>query len=58
MADIVERLGLKTPVHHGRAEELLAKGHYTTLVIRAVARLKKLWSGSIRTGASSTGCWC
>ena len=42
LADIVGRLGLTTPVHHGRAEELLARRHYTTLVIRAVARLKKL----------------
>ena len=42
LADIVARLGLAAPVHHGRAEELLARRHYTTLVIRAVARLKKL----------------
>ena len=42
LADIVGRLGLTTPVHHGRAEELLARRHYTTLVIRAVAQLKKL----------------
>ena len=42
LADIAGRLGLTAPVHHGRAEELLARRHYTTLVIRAVARLKKL----------------
>ncbi len=42
LADIVARLNLTTPVHHGRAEELLAERRYTTLVIRAVARLKKL----------------
>jgi 16S rRNA (guanine527-N7)-methyltransferase len=42
VADIVERLALGTPVHHARAEDLLAGGHYQTLVVRAVARLKKL----------------
>jgi 16S rRNA (guanine527-N7)-methyltransferase len=40
--DIVARLGLQAPVHHARAEELLAREHFQTLVIRAVARLKKL----------------
>jgi 16S rRNA (guanine527-N7)-methyltransferase len=42
VTDIVARLGLAVPVHHARAEELLAEGRYQTLVIRAVARLKKL----------------
>jgi 16S rRNA (guanine527-N7)-methyltransferase len=42
VADIVEKLGLKVPVCHGRAEDLLVAQRYTTLVIRAVARLKKL----------------
>jgi 16S rRNA (guanine527-N7)-methyltransferase len=41
--DIVRTLGLKVPVHHARAEDLLAAGRkYDTLVIRAVARLDKL----------------
>jgi 16S rRNA (guanine527-N7)-methyltransferase len=42
VGDIVKQLGLATPVLHGRAEDLLAEHHYKTLVIRAVARLKKL----------------
>jgi 16S rRNA (guanine527-N7)-methyltransferase len=42
VADIVARLALRTPVHHARAEDLLAREHFQTLVIRAVARLKKL----------------
>ena len=41
-ADIVARLGLRRRVHHARAEDLLAHEHFQTLVIRAVARLKKL----------------
>ncbi len=41
--DIVRALGLKVPVHHARAEDLLAAGRkYDTLVLRAVARLDKL----------------
>ena len=42
VADIVERLALGTPVHHARAEDVLAGERYQTLVVRAVARLKKL----------------
>ncbi len=42
VADIVGRLGLAVPAHHARAEDLLAAEHFQTLVIRAVARLKKL----------------
>jgi 16S rRNA (guanine527-N7)-methyltransferase len=42
LGDIVARLGLAVPVHHARAEELLATHRYDTLVIRAVARLRKL----------------
>ena len=42
VSDIVEKLGLATPVIHGRAEDLAAEHRYQTLVIRAVARLKKL----------------
>ena len=42
VADIVERLGLQTPVLHARAEDVLAHQRFNTLVIRAVARLKKL----------------
>ncbi len=41
-ADIVDRTGLSLPVHHGRAEDLLASRPFNTLVVRAVARLKKL----------------
>ncbi|MHB1033740.1 MAG: 16S rRNA (guanine(527)-N(7))-methyltransferase RsmG [Pirellulales bacterium] len=40
--EIVKELGLKTPVHHGRAEDLLARGKFNTLVARAVAPLTKL----------------
>jgi 16S rRNA (guanine527-N7)-methyltransferase len=42
VADIVGRLGLDVPVHHARAEDLLADQRYSTLVVRAVARLRKL----------------
>ena len=42
VSDIVKKLGLAAPVLHGRAEDLLAGHRYQTLVIRAVARLKKL----------------
>ena len=42
LADIVERLGLRTPVLHARAEDVLKEQRFDTLVIRAVARLKKL----------------
>jgi len=42
LADIVARLGLSTPVLHSRAEAILPQQHFDTLVIRAVARLKKL----------------
>jgi 16S rRNA (guanine527-N7)-methyltransferase len=42
LADIVERLGLRTPVLHARAEDVLKEQRFDTLVVRAVARLKKL----------------
>jgi 16S rRNA (guanine527-N7)-methyltransferase len=42
VADIVDHLGLKVPVLHGRAEDLLADHRYHTLLVRAVARLEKL----------------
>ncbi len=42
VADIVEQLGLGLPVHHGRAEELLLEHKFDTLVVRAVAPLRKL----------------
>ena len=42
LADIVGRLELATPVLHARAEDLLAGQRFNTLVVRAVARLKKL----------------
>jgi 16S rRNA (guanine527-N7)-methyltransferase len=41
-ADIVERLGVASPMFHARAEEVLARERFDTLVIRAVAPLKKL----------------
>jgi 16S rRNA (guanine527-N7)-methyltransferase len=40
--DIVARLDLKTPVFHGPAQEALTKKHFDTLMVRAVAPLKKL----------------
>jgi 16S rRNA (guanine527-N7)-methyltransferase len=42
VADIVERLGLPTPVFHARAEDVLMSQRFDTLIIRAVARMKKL----------------
>ncbi len=42
VADIVAQLGLSSPVLNARAETLLGDHKYKTLVIRAVARLKKL----------------
>ena len=42
VADIVRRLGLDVPVHASRAERLLEKREFNTLVVRAVARLGKL----------------
>ncbi len=40
--DMVDRLGLDAAVHHARVEELLVHQRYDALVVRAVARLKKL----------------
>lgn len=42
VADIVERLGLSSPVLNARVEDILTQERYDTLVVRAVARLKKL----------------
>lgn len=42
VTDIVQRLGLSTPVYHARAEDLLGDCRFDTLIIRAVARLRKL----------------
>ena len=42
VADIVQRLGLPTPVLHARAEDVLTQRRFDTLVVRAVARLRKL----------------
>ena len=42
VADIVEQLGLDTPVYAARAEDLLGQWKGNTLVARAVARLAKL----------------
>jgi 16S rRNA (guanine527-N7)-methyltransferase len=42
VSDIVARLGLSTPIHACRAEDLLAEMRFQTLLIRAVARLHRL----------------
>jgi len=42
LADLVDRLGLPVAVKHVRAERLVAQERFDTLVIRAVARLKRL----------------
>ena len=42
LAQMVERLGLQTPVLHARAEDVLTHERFNTLTVRAVARLKKL----------------
>jgi 16S rRNA (guanine527-N7)-methyltransferase len=42
LSAMVDELGLKTPVAHARAEEILRDTHFDTLVVRAVAPLKKL----------------
>ncbi len=42
LVEIVEQLGLQTPVLHARAEDILIQQRFNTLVVRAVARLKKL----------------
>jgi 16S rRNA (guanine527-N7)-methyltransferase len=42
VSNIVARLGLSTPIHESRAEDLLARMRFNTLVIRAVARLHRL----------------
>jgi 16S rRNA (guanine527-N7)-methyltransferase len=42
VAEIVGRLGLPAPVYHARAEDVLTLHRFDTLVIRAVARMKKL----------------
>jgi 16S rRNA (guanine527-N7)-methyltransferase len=42
VADIVDQLGLPTPVLHARAEDILATHRFDTLILRAVAPLKKL----------------
>ena len=41
-ADIVAHLGLDVPMFHGRAEDVLVDQTFDTLVLRAVARMKKL----------------
>jgi 16S rRNA (guanine527-N7)-methyltransferase len=42
VGQIVQDLGLKTPVHHARAEDLFDHQRFDTLVVRAVAPLPKL----------------
>jgi 16S rRNA (guanine527-N7)-methyltransferase len=42
LTDMAARLGLSTAVHNVRAEDLLVDRRFDTLVVRAVARLKKL----------------
>ncbi len=40
LTDIVARLGLDTPVHHARAENILERRGFDTLTIRAIGRLR------------------
>jgi 16S rRNA (guanine527-N7)-methyltransferase len=42
LADMVEKLAIPAPVFNARAEDLLCDHRFNTLVIRAVARLRKL----------------
>lgn len=42
VAEMVAELGIKAPVHHARAEAVLAERSFDDLVIRAVAPLKTL----------------
>jgi 16S rRNA (guanine527-N7)-methyltransferase len=42
VTDIVEKLGLTVPVLNARAEDVLVDHRFNSLVIRAVARMKKL----------------
>jgi 16S rRNA (guanine527-N7)-methyltransferase len=42
VADIVQHMELAVPMHHARAEDLLAGQRFDTLVFRAVAPLRKL----------------
>jgi 16S rRNA (guanine527-N7)-methyltransferase len=42
VADIVKRLEMSAPVHHARAEAVLAQQQFTTVVARAVAPLGKM----------------
>lgn len=42
VGNMIASLGLDVPVHPGRAQDLLDKQRFDTLVIRAVARLRKL----------------
>ena len=58
LADIVARLGLTAPVHHGRAEELLARRHYTDAGhSRRRAIEKALGVVPSALGRRSIGCW-
>jgi len=47
LGDMIQGLGLPVEVFHGRAEDVLASERFDTVVIRAVARLRKLvtWFG-------------
>jgi 16S rRNA (guanine527-N7)-methyltransferase len=42
ISDILEHLGMKTPMFNARAEDILPDHRFDTLIIRAVAPLKKL----------------
>jgi 16S rRNA (guanine527-N7)-methyltransferase len=42
VGEIVRQLGLSIPMHESRAENLLERVRFNTLIIRAVARLDKL----------------
>ena len=57
LAKIVERLGLQTPVLHARAEDILIQQRFNTLVVRAVARLKKFLEWFRPHWKSLTGSW-
>ena len=56
LADIVRRLGLQTPVLHARAEDILKQQRFNTLIIRAVARFKKLLEWFQPHWGHSIGC--
>lgn len=42
VTDIVEKMGLRAEMFHGRAEDAIQRRRYDVLIVRAVARLAKL----------------